>query len=54
MKHKAERVNNLMYKGCEPHWRCVYCGKCVPFHCWAKDEFEEQECKAERSEDGET
>lgn len=46
MKHKAVRVENLMYKGCEPHWKCVNCGVCAPFHCYSKQEFEEQECKA--------
>lgn len=44
MKHKAIRVDNLMYKGCEPHWQCTYCGKAVPFHCYTKEEFENQCC----------
>lgn len=46
MKHKAIRVENLMYNGCEPHWKCVNCGVCVPFHCYSKQEFEQQECAA--------
>ena len=45
MKHKAVRIDNLMYKGCEPHWKCTICGECVPFHCYKKEEFEELECK---------
>lgn len=44
MKHKAVRIDNLMYKGCEPHWKCVRCGICVPFHCYTKEQFENQEC----------
>ena len=44
MKHKAKRVDNLMYKGCEPHWQCVYCGKAVPFHCYTKEQFEQMCC----------
>ena len=44
MKHKAIRVDNLMYNGCEPHWKCVKCGKAVPFHCYTKEQFENQEC----------
>lgn len=39
------RVNNLMYEGCEPHWKCKNCGKCVPFHCYTKEQFAELECK---------
>lgn len=45
MKHKATRIDNLMYKGCEPHWKCIYCGDCIPFHCFKKDEFEQMDCK---------
>ena len=44
-KHRAERADNLMYPGCEPHWRCKVCGECVPFHCFTKSQFEEFECK---------
>lgn len=44
MKHKAIRVDNLMYKGCEPHWKCVFCGDAVPFHCYTKQEFENRCC----------
>lgn len=44
MKHKAIRVDDLMYKGCEPHWQCVHCKKAVPFHCYTKEEFESQCC----------
>jgi hypothetical protein len=44
MRHKAVRVDNLMYEGCEPHWKCVYCGDYVPFHCYKKEEFEKMCC----------
>lgn len=44
MKHKAIRVDNLMYKGCEPHWKCTLCGDAVPFHCYTKEEFENRCC----------
>ncbi len=47
MKHKAIRVDNLMYKGCEPHWGCVNCGECVPFHCYNKQSFEAKDCREE-------
>ena len=46
MNHKAVRVDDLMYRGCEAHWKCVKCGECVPFHCWSKEQFEAQKCKA--------
>lgn len=49
MKHKAVRVDNLMYKGCEPHWKCTICGDCVPFHCYTREEFEQQECKGQNN-----
>lgn len=44
-KHKVVRVDNLMYNGCEPHWKCTRCGMCVPFHCYTKEQFEGQDCK---------
>lgn len=44
LTHKVIRVDNLMYDGCEPHWKCTRCGKCVPFHCYTKEQFESQEC----------
>ena len=44
MTHKAIRVDNLMYNGCEAHWKCTVCGLCVPFHCYSKSQFESQEC----------
>ena len=50
MKHKAVRIENLMCKGCEPHWKCVICGECVPFHCYKKNEFEEKECRGIKME----
>lgn len=36
-KHTVIRVDNLMYKGCEPHWKCAKCGICIPFHCYSKE-----------------
>lgn len=48
MKHKAVRIDDLMYKGCEPHWKCIHCGEYVPFHCYKKAEFEELECKTKK------
>ena len=46
MKHNVVRIDNLMYNGCEPHWKCTRCGKCVPFHCYTKEQFENQECNS--------
>ncbi len=46
--HEVIRVDNLMYKGCEPHWKCIHCGVCIPFHCWDKEDLEKQECKARK------
>ena len=43
--HTVIRVDDLMYKGCEPHWKCTKCGICVPFHCYSKKKLEEMECK---------
>ena len=45
MTHKVTRVDNLMYKGCEPHWKCIYCNNYYPFHCYSKEEIENIECK---------
>jgi len=44
-KHKLIRVENLMYKGCESHWKCVHCGIYVPFHCYKKEVIENSYCK---------
>lgn len=44
MKHKVIRVNNLMYRGCEPHWGCTICGDAVPFHCYKWEEYAKKEC----------
>lgn len=52
MYHKAVRVDNLMYNGCEPHWKCTRCGVCVPFHCYTKSQFEAQECQERCKADG--
>lgn len=51
LKHKVVRVDNLMYNGCEPHWKCTRCGKCVPFHCYTKEQFESQDCKPSSTDD---
>lgn len=48
MTHKVERINNLMYKGCEPHWRCTICGICIPFHCYSKNDIEKMECPGKK------
>lgn len=45
MNHKVKRVDNLMYKGCEPHWKCEHCGVCIPFHCFTKEALEQQKCE---------
>ena len=54
MKHGRKniiRVNNLMYNGCKPHWKCKKCGMCVPFHCYNKEQFaEKDDCKGENNE----
>ena len=44
--HEVERVDNLMYDGCEPHWHCVHCKGYWPFHCYGKEDLEQMECKA--------
>lgn len=41
-RHKVERVDNLMYNGCEPHWHCKHCDQYTPFHCYSKEELETQ------------
>lgn len=50
LKHKAERIDNLMYNGCEAHWKCIKCGECVPFHCYTKAQFEQLNCKQIKGE----
>ena len=45
MNHKVIRVNDLMYKGCEPHWKCIHCNDYWPFHCYTKKDLENTECK---------
>lgn len=46
--HKVERVNNLMYPGCEPHWHCTECDDYWPFHCYSKSDLEQMECKGKK------
>ena len=38
------RVENLLYKGCEPHWKCLRCGESTPFHSCTKEQFADQVC----------
>ena len=48
-KHQVKRVDNLMYKGCEPHWHCPNCDEYWPFHCYSKSDLEQMECKGKES-----
>lgn len=50
MKHKAIIVKDLLYKGCEIHFKCVHCGECIPRHCYSLKEFENMECKGVKDE----
>ena len=50
MKHKVELVKDLMYKGCEFHWHCIYCNDYIPVHCYSKEELEKMECKRNDTE----
>lgn len=42
--HEVERVENLMYKGCEPHWHCIHCDNYWPFHCYSRKDLEQMTC----------
>lgn len=42
--HKVERVENLIYEGCEPHWHCIHCDDYWPFHCYGKKDLEQMAC----------
>lgn len=45
MKHHCVNIiHNLLYKGCEDHWQCKYCGDAWPIHCWTKHDLETKEC----------
>lgn len=46
--HEVERVDNLMYNGCEPHWHCIHCNGYWPFHCYGKKDLEQMECKVRK------
>ena len=50
MKHKAIRVDNLMYKGCEPHWHCTQCDVYIPIHCYTKEELENMDCEGNKND----
>lgn len=43
-RHCVNIVHDLLYKGCEDHWKCEYCGDAWPIHCWTKHDLETQEC----------
>lgn len=47
--HEVERVENLMYKGCEPHWHCTHCNNYWPFHCYGRKDLEQMECPARKA-----
>lgn len=47
-RHIVKRVDNLLYKGCEPHWQCTLCGESVPFHCYSKEELEKKCCNCNK------
>ena len=53
MTHKVELVKDLMYKGCELHWHCIYCNDYIPVHCYSKEELEKMECKRNNREEAE-
>ena len=42
--HEVERVEGLMYEGCESHWHCIHCNDYWPFHCYGKKDLEQMEC----------
>lgn len=44
--HEVKRFENLMYKGCEPHWHCIHCDNYWPFHCYGRKDLEQMECPA--------
>lgn len=48
--HEVERFENLMYKGCEPHWHCIRCDNYWPFHCYGRKDLEQMECPARKSQ----
>lgn len=50
--HEVKRFENLMYKGCEPHWHCIYCDNYWPFHCYGKKDLEQMECPARNNRQG--
>ena len=47
--HEVERVENLMYKGCEPHWHCIHCNDYWPFHCYGRKDLEQMKCPARKA-----
>ena len=42
--HEVERVENLMYEGCESHWHCIHCNDYWPFHCYGRKDLEQMPC----------
>lgn len=51
--HEVERFENLMYKGCEPHWHCIHCDGYWPFHCYGRHDLEQMKCPARMRKGGE-
>lgn len=51
--HEVERFENLMYKGCEPHWHCIHCDGYWPFHCYGRRDLEQMKCPARTRKEGE-
>ena len=48
--HEVKRFENLMYKGCEPHWHCIHCDNYWPFHCYGRKDLEQMECPARKAQ----
>lgn len=48
--HEVERFENLMYKGCESHWHCIYCDDYWPFYCYGRKDLEQMECPARKAQ----
>lgn len=51
LNHEVERFENLMYKGCEPHWHCIHCDNYWPFHCYGRRDLEQMKCPARNKEE---
>ena len=51
LNHEVERFENLMYKGCEPHWHCIHCDNYWPFHCYGRRDLEKMKCPVRNRSD---